>query len=380
MPSTRWWRHRIPELVELGRTASPVYVYDLDTVRERVAALASMKHVARALYAVKANPHPAILNCVAEAGLDFECVSPGEIARVMDVVGQGAARRIVFTPNFAPKSEYAAALEAGVHVTIDALHPLCEWGDLLRGHEVSLRVDPGWGRGHHASVVTGGAASKFGIHVDELDEARALVEASGVRVVGLHMHSGSDIKDPGHWRDVAALLEDARTAFPSARSLNVGGGLGVPTREGDPAIDLSQIDTDLGPIAAANEDAELWLEPGRWVVAEAGVLLARVTQLKQKEGVRWIGTDVGMNSLLRPALYDAHHDIVNLDRLAEPQAGPAHVVGPICESGDRLGVERDLPVAQEGDVLLIDVVGAYGRVMASEYNLRAPAGEVVLAD
>lgn len=355
-----------------------MYVYDLSEVRRRVEALASMQHVSRALYAVKANPHPLVLRCVAEAGLDFECVSPGEISRVLQVVGPEAPNRIVFTPNFAPRSEYAAAFEAGVHVTIDALHPLREWSDLLREREVSLRVDPGWGRGHHESVITGGAASKFGIHVDELEEARSLADAAGARVVGLHMHSGSDIKDPGHWSDVARVLQDVRPIFPEARSLNVGGGLGVPTRDGDEAIDLSRIDADLAPIAAANPDAELWLEPGRWVVAEAGVLLTCVTQLKEKQGIRWIGVDVGMNSLLRPALYGAHHDIFNLDRLSDAPAGPAQVVGPICEAGDRLGIERDLPESHEGDVLLIDVVGAYGRVMASEYNLRAPASEVVL--
>ncbi|HEV2321379.1 MAG TPA: bifunctional aspartate kinase/diaminopimelate decarboxylase, partial [Gammaproteobacteria bacterium] len=145
-----------------------------------------------------------------------------------------------------------------------------------------------------------------------------------------------------------------------------------------PGLDLKRLDAGLFKVRRAYPDIQLWLEPGRYLVARAGVLLARVTQLKGKSGLRYLGVDAGMNSLLRPALYGAHHEIVNLTRFDEPAKARYTVVGPICESGDVLGVERLLPESREGDVLLIVDVGAYGHAMGSRYNLREPAVETLL--
>jgi diaminopimelate decarboxylase/aspartate kinase len=162
------------------------------------------------------------------------------------------------------------------------------------------------------------------------------------------------------------------------RVLNLGGGLGVPERPGRAALDLAALDAALGGFRVAHPQFELWLEPGRYLVAAAGVLLARVTQLKGKGELRYVGVATGMNSLIRPALYGAWHEIVNLTRLAETPAQLYTVVGPICESGDVLGHDRLLPTCREGDVLLIATAGAYGAAMASHYNLREPAPQLVL--
>ncbi|MDX1380990.1 MAG: bifunctional aspartate kinase/diaminopimelate decarboxylase, partial [Xanthomonadales bacterium] len=227
-------------------------------------------------------------------------------------------------------------------------------------------------------VRTAGARSKFGIAASELEEAATLVEACGARVVGLHAHTGSGILAPGNWEEVARALDAARQWFPSVRILDLGGGLGIPEKAGQPALDMHALDDSLAGVRERTPGCELWLEPGRYVVAQAGVLLATVTQVKGKGAVRYVGVATGMNSLIRPALYGAYHEIVNLTRIGEPATEIVNVVGPICESGDKLGNDRLLPPTREGDVLLIANAGAYGRVMSSQYNRRDPAGEFVL--
>ncbi|HEY9420329.1 MAG TPA: bifunctional aspartate kinase/diaminopimelate decarboxylase, partial [Thermoanaerobaculia bacterium] len=196
---------------------------------------------------------------------------------------------------------------------------------------------------------------------------------------GLHSHAGSGIRTPEAWSEVALFLAEAAERFPDVRVLDLGGGLGVPERQGQSALDLEVLGGLLGRFKAAHPRFELWLEPGRFLVAQAGVLLARVTQVKRKGEVIYVGLETGINSLIRPPLYGAYHPIVNLTRLDEPAAWTAHVVGPICETGDILGRSRRLPPTSEGDVLLIANAGAYGRVMSSSYNLREPAGEVTLS-
>ena len=265
-----------------------------------------------------------------------------------------------------------------MRVTVDNLWPLARWPETFRGRELFLRLDPGQGRGHHRHVRTAGAHSKFGIPLVEAAEAAARVRELGGRVVGLHAHAGSGILDPETWRDVAGRLLEAAEGFPDVEVLDLGGGLGVGELPHDLPLDLTQLDALLGEIRSAFPRYRLWLEPGRFLVARAGVLLARVTQLKGKGASRYVGVDTGMNSLIRPALYGAWHEIVNLTRLGEPATQVADVVGPICESGDVLGADRPLPDCDEGDVLLVATAGAYGRSMSSSYNLRPPAAEHLL--
>lgn len=369
-----WWRRRREELLHLARDGAR-YVYDLASVRERAAALRALKAPDRWFYALKANSHPAVLAVMAEAGLGLECVSLPELELAAGLVGP---ERLLFTPNFAPRDEYTAAFALGARVTLDNLHPLQQWGETFRGREVMLRVDLGSGRGHHDKVRTGGAGSKFGLSLDQLDEFRRLARELDLAVVGLHAHLGSGILDSGHWREVYAQLAALAQGFNRVEAINIGGGLGVPSQPLDTPLDLAALDAQLAEIKAAYPQFELWLEPGRYLVADAGVLLARVTQLKRKGDYRYVGVDTGMNSLIRPALYDAWHEIVNLSRCDEPADTLYQVVGPICESGDVLGSNRRLPECADGDVLLIAQAGAYGAAMASHYNLRAPAEEVAL--
>lgn len=371
-----WWEAARAELLELAQ-ATPRYAYHLPTIRARAAMLHALPSLDRVYFAVKANPHPAILRAIAEAGLGFECVSPGELAAVAEPAGAHASP-VLFTPNFAPRGDYAGALQRGVLVTLDSLHPLQHWPGLFAGREIMLRVDLGRGLGHHDKVRTGGTTSKFGLPLDQLDGFLELARAHDVRVVGLHAHLGSGILEASHWPLVCGQLASLAERIGSVRCLNLGGGLGVPSHPGEAELDVMAIDAALAEVRRAYPQYELWLEPGRWLVADAGVLLARVTQTKRKGALAYLGCDAGMHALIRPALYDARHEIVNLSRLGAPADTLYQVVGPICESGDILGSDRHLPASEEGDVLLIAQVGAYGESMASHYNLRPLAESAVI--
>ena len=378
-----WWRTERSRLLELAREYSPRYVYSLAKVRAQARALRGTRldaapAVDRWFYAIKANPHPAILRALDEEGFDFECVSWGEVEAVRAAIPGIDPARILFTPNFAPREEYAAALALGAMVTVDGLHPLEHWGELFAGRDIVLRVDLGSGHGHHAKVRTGGEGAKFGLALDRLDAFRSLAREHGTRIVALHAHLGSGILDPSHWRGVHAQLASLAESFDGVVALDVGGGLGVPSRGDEAPLDPAALFAGLAEVRAAYPQFAVWMEPGRFLVAEAGVLLARVTQVRGKGRTHYVGVDAGMNSLLRPALYDAWHRIVNLTRLDEPASTMVQVVGPICETGDVLGANRRLPECREGDVILIAQAGAYGAVMASRYNLREPAEEVVL--
>ena len=371
-----WWIRRRDALLDVE--ATPTYAYDGAEVEAAASRLGALDAVDRVLYAMKANDHAELLRRIRGAGLGFECVSPGEIEHAFAACPDLSAAEVLYTPNFATETDYAGALERGVHVTVDNLQPLERWPATFAGRDLLLRLDPGRGRGHHQKVRTAGRQSKFGIAPEQLDAVARAVDACGARVVGLHAHVGSGIRDADAWTDVALFLAESTHRFPHVRVLDIGGGLGVREKPGQSPLDLSDLDLALGRVKAAWPDYALWMEPGRYLVAEAGVLLTRVVQVKDKGGRTYVGVDAGMNTLVRPALYGAWHAIVNLTRLGEPPAITADVVGPICETGDVLGHDRRLPATEPGDLMLIDTAGAYGRVMSSTYNRRPPPLEWVL--
>ena len=376
--ATPWWEQRRQELLDLMASRSAAYAYDSATLDKAAGALSSLASVDRIFYAIKANPHPGVLRVLRAAGLGMECVSPGELRRVFELFPDIDRNEVLFTPNFGERNEYAEAFSAGVRVTVDSLYPLQFWPEVFEGRDIFVRMDLGEGSGHHQHVHTAGVRSKFGIGLEDLEALRKSCAAGNVRVVGLHVHGGSGIRDPLHWQRVAKGLIEVAGGLPDVRVLDLGGGLGVPEKEGDAPLDLAALDRSLTEIRAALPGCQLWLEPGRYLVSEAGVLLAKVTQTKTKSGARFVGIATGMNSLIRPALYGAYHRIVNLSRLEGPPAGLVTVVGPICETGDRLGRDRLLPETREGDVMLIANAGAYGYAMSSRYNLREPAEEIML--
>ena len=317
-----------------------------------------------------ARPRPRLELRVRVAGRDR--ARAGKVLR-RSTAGEFSSRR-----TSRREREYEQALEQGVWVTLDNLFPLRHWAKAFKNRELFVRIDTGQGRGHHEHVRTAGAHSKFGVPLFEIDELVDLAKKAGARIVGLHAHTGSGVLTPDAWLDTGRQLLLLLERLPDVRHVDVGGGLGVPEKAGQAGLDLRALDGALKEIKQGLGGRALWLEPGRYVVAQAGVLLARVTQTKGKGDVQYVGVGTGMNSLIRPALYGAYHDIVNLTRLGKPATELVTIVGPICETGDRLGSDRLLPPAKENDVLLVANAGAYGYAMSSRYNLREPAVEVMI--
>ena len=376
-----WWHARREELLALAETGTPRYVYAEGVLRAQARRLRRTGVLDRVLYAVKANAHPGVLRAFREEGLGFECVSPAEVERVLALFPEMGTAEVLFTPNFVPRGEMEWALSRRVRVTVDSLYPFRAWPGTFRGREVFVRLDPGQGRGHHAHVRTAGAHSKFGVDLGDLAQLAEAVRGAGARVTGLHAHVGSGVDEPETWAETAETLAAASAYFPEARVLDLGGGL--PAASGGSAsgargFDLGRAADRLRGVRRRHPGFALWAEPGRFLVAEAGVLLCRVTQTKEKAGVRYVGLDSGMNTFVRPAMYGAAHPIANLSRLGSPEAGPHEVVGMICESGDAFGHGVPLPETREGDVVAIGTAGAYGAAMASRYNLREPAEETLL--
>jgi diaminopimelate decarboxylase/aspartate kinase len=352
-----WWMRKRDELLRVADDHLNAYVYDRDSVEQAAKSLLDLKSINRVLYAVKANFNAELLRIMGAAGIDFECVSPGEVEWLEEIFPDLDLARILFTPNFAPRHEYEWGLRKGLQVTLDNLYPLQAWPELFSGQKLFIRVDPGQGRGHHEHVKTAGVHSKFGVPRFEVDELIRLVDAAGADVVGIHAHSGSGILDPENWRSVAVELVQIAERFPSVKAIDLGGGLGVPEKPGDKSFDLDRLDEMLAEIREAYPQYELWLEPGRFLVASAGVLLTQVTQTKGKGDMQYIGVGTGMNSLIRPALYGSYHEIVNLSRA---DTAPSETVTIV------------------GDVLLVANAGAYGHVMSSHYNRREVAREIVI--
>jgi len=373
-----WWMQKRAQLLKLAHNQASAYVYDRDSVSRAARELLGLSSVDRVLYAVKANFNADLLRVLADEGVDFECVSPGEVEWIEQVIPDIDLNRILFTPNFAPRDEYEWAISKGLQLTLDNLYPLEAWPEIFSKTRLFIRIDPGQGRGHHENVKTAGVHSKFGIPLFEVGELKRLIDAAGADVIGIHAHSGSGIQDPDNWRSVAVELVQVAQEFPSVESIDLGGGLGVPDKPGDRPFDLEKLDRTLNDIRASYPQYRFWLEPGRYLVAQAGVLISRVTQVKGKGDMRYIGIGTGMNSLVRPALYGSYHEIVNLTKAGEAPTDTVTVVGPICETGDRLGSDRLLPYSEENDVILIANAGAYGYVMSSQYNRREVATELVI--
>jgi len=366
-----WWRGEREHLLRLAQAGTPRYVYHLPTVRERARSLKAIAAIDQRYYAIKANSHPAILETLVQEGFGLECVSHGELRRVFDTLPELSPRRVLFTPSFAPKAEYEAAFALGVTVTLDNVEALRHWPEVFRNRHIWVRIDLGHGDGHHEKVNTGGKQSKFGLSASRVDEFVDAARALGITITGLHAHLGSGVEASGHWRLMFDELAGFARRIGTVETIDIGGGLPIPYSAEDEPFDLERWAAGLAEVRAVHPAFRLAIEPGRFMVAESGVLLAAATQVIEKDGIHRVGLDAGMNALIRPALYDAWHDIENLSRLDDEALGAFDVVGPICESSDVFGKRRQLPVATApGDVMLIADAGAYGYSMSSTYNQR----------
>ncbi len=368
------------------REGTPLHAYSANAIRGRIgeleAALAGLD--ATICYAVKANPNHAILQLMAAAGLGADVVSAGEMWRSLRA-GIPAAR-IVFSGVGKSAHEIAEALAAGIaRFNVESADEL-QLLQLLAAEldvvaHAAVRINPDVDAPTHAKIATGKSENKFGVDIDEARRWFAAREQlTHVRLDGLHVHIGSQILALEPFRlalqRVAAFWRELRDAGHAIASIDVGGGLGVRYREGERAVAAADY-AAVVRAALAGFDGRLLLEPGRWLVAEAGVLLTRVLRVKEGAGRRFLVLDAAMNDLLRPSLYDAWHEIVPLVEGGRRMTR-YDIVGPVCETGDTFARDRPLPECEAGDLVLIRTTGAYGASMASTYNSRPLAAEVLL--
>ena len=372
-----------------AREGTPLYVYSAPAIRSRIRALrgALAGLDAGIRYAVKANGNLAVLRLLAAEGAGADIVSGGELMRALRA--GIAPEAIVFSGVGKTDAELDAALAVGIgrfnvesRAELDALQRLAA----VRGTVAvaAVRINPDVDARTHAKISTGKAENKFGV---PMDEARAWFEAAAerpnVRLDGLHMHIGSQLLslDPVReaLRRMAAFWRALEAAGHGIASIDVGGGLGVRYRDGEVAPDANEY-ADAIREALVGFTGHILVEPGRWLVAEAGLLLTRVVLEKQGRERRFLMLDAGMNDLLRPSLYDAWHDIVRVGETAGRDRVAYDVVGPVCETGDTFARQREMPRCAAGDLVAILGAGAYGASMASTYNARPLAAEVLVED
>lgn len=373
---------------------TPLWVYNATIIKERIAQLNAFDTIR---FAQKACSNTHILRLMREHGVKVDAVSRGEILRALAAgftAEGGTHSGIVFTADLFDTSTLSCVLEHHVPVNAGSIDMLHQLGAQSPGHPVWLRINPGFGHGHSNKTNTGGEHSKHGIWHANLPKALAAVNQYGLKLVGMHMHIGSGV-DYGHLSQVCdAMVDLVRTVHASGHRLeaiSAGGGLSIPYREGDPTINTAHYH---GLWQTAREQAQsivgyplgLEIEPGRFLVAESGALIAEVRATKDVGNNHFVLIDAGFNELMRPSMYGSHHAMSVLRRDGSQSASrPCVVAGPLCESGDvftqgdgGVVLPRDLPSAQVGDLLVIHDTGAYGASMSSNYNTRPLIAEVLV--
>jgi diaminopimelate decarboxylase len=357
---------------------TPLYVTDLERVRANAERLQAAFPDAHVSYAVKAHTGRAVLETVREAGLAAECAAAGEVERALAAGFSGDDVR--YTAVNPPAVDLDHVVERwrdqpGLTVVAGARDTVERLRDRGFDGRLAIRVNPGVGAGHHEKVRTG-ANAKFGVPYDRAADLVADAR-EGFDVVGIHAHAGSGISgdDLSAHRELVRRMGDLAREVGPLEFVDVGGGFGVPYREDEPPLDLDAV-AGATRAALGDVDADLAVEPGRYVVADAGVLLTRVNTVKPAGGETVVGVDAGMTTLLRPAMYDAYHAIRNLD--SDDEGTPVTVTGPICESADVFCEGRPLAAPAREDLLAVGNAGAYGYEMASTYNSRPRPAEVAL--
>lgn len=374
-------------LRDLARTyGTPLFVYDTASVGRRYDDLRGFDVVR---YAQKANANLALLRHLRALGAKVDAVSAGEVRRAL--AAGFDEHEIHFTADIFDRAISSFLGSHDLHVNLGSADMIEQYAAIRPGRGVTLRINPGFGHGHDLKVNTGGPHSKHGIWHDQLPDVVARAEAAGLRITGIHMHIGSG-SDFQHLSQVRHALETAAlTAGRHLDTISTGGGLPIPYRPGDRDFDVSRYTADWLETRdlltqALGRDIALEVEPGRYLAAECGVLLAEVRATKRNGEIPYVLVDAGFDNLVRPAMYGAYHHISILGRDQEPTA-PRAVAGPLCESADLFTQDkggivalRELPNAEVGDLLCIHDVGAYASSMASNYNTRLLAAEVLVHD
>jgi diaminopimelate decarboxylase len=361
----------------------PLYVYDTTVIEAQYKRLMNAfgKTNLRLFYACKALTNIQILGYIRELGAGLDAVSINEIK--LGLKAGYSPVDIMFTPSCVSLEEIAEAVALGIRINIDNISILEQFAQRFPDKPVGIRINPHIMAGGHQKMSVGHIDSKFGISIHQLPHVLRIVEATGIKVAGLHMHTGSDILNVGVFLAGAEILFNAARSFPDLEFLDFGSGFKVPYKEGDIETDVESLGHDFSEMFLSfckdyGRDLQLIFEPGKFLVSAAGFFFVRTNVVKPTISSVFVGVDSGMNHLIRPMFYDSYHQIVNVTNTDE-KPRIYNVVGYICET-DTFGVNRIIPEVIEGDILCFFNAGAYGYEMASNFNSRLRPAEVMIKD
>jgi len=373
----------------VAKYGTPVYVYNERILRHRIGKVAKAvkNYPYRANFSMKANSNLEILKIALEEGINCDAMSIGEV-KLLEYAGF-PADRIFFVPNNVSDDELKYAIDHKITVSLDSLSQLDRFGMLNPGGSCAVRINPGVGAGHSDSVVTAGKNTKFAVEEKDIEEIKKIAAKHDLKIIGLNQHIGSLFMEPKPYIDAARNFLRIARQFKGLRFVDFGGGFGIPYHKlsGEKEFDMDLLTEELEKVIADFDkeyDGDILYksEPGRYVVADSAVILGRVYAVKESYEKRYAGTDIGQNVLVRPTLYGSWHDVEVLrgGKPVLPSAGTqvVSVTGNICESGDIIAKERELPVINEGDLICVLDAGAYGYSMCSPYNSRPRPAEVMI--
>lgn len=360
---------------------TPLYIYRKDIIaRQYKNLILNIKYPNKKIYfACKANTNLEILKFLNKLGSRIETVSPGEIEKALKAGFK--PEDISFTCSNISREELIRVAKKKVRVHLDSLNQLTWWGEEKLDRNVSLRINSGFGAGHHRHVITGGATSKFGIYYSDINQAVKIARKFKLKICGLQQHIGSNILDEETFLKGVRSISSLAESFPDLMWLDIGGGLGIPYRPNEKPFNVRKFGNSLTKIFEdlskhLQKDIEVSVEPGRYLVAEAGGMVVEVTDIKKTPENLFVGVNSGFNHLIRHAMYGSYNHVYNLSQ-PSAQNKKVLVVGNICESGDVLA-EQSIPVPKIGDLLIFCDTGAYGYVMASDYNSRPKPLEIII--
>ncbi len=372
---------------------TPLYVISERRIRDNYqrlkSALIQNYEKLRIFYAMKANSNLEVLKVLESEGAYIDAVSPGEVFAAL--TGGFTPERILFTGTSVRNDELRFLSDSNIKINVDSQSQLERLLKIFIPDALSVRINPEVGAGHHDHCITAGKQSKFGIWEQDAAVIYETAKKAGVKSFGIHMHIGSGILEPEPYlAALEKLLYIAKLVHEQVAVnfdfIDVGGGLGIPYRTEEKPLDIEAFSGKILTLFKEKirqyglGEPFLYVEPGRYLVADACILLTTVNTLKTTPFKKFIGVDAGFNTLIRPAMYGSFHDIVLANKLAYPEECKYDIAGPICESGDLLAKDRLLPSVQEGDLLAVLNAGAYGFSMSSQYNLRPRAAEVLVKE
>ncbi len=371
----------------IQKYGSPLYVYSEKIFRERCSEIKSLSSYEKfgVHYSAKANTNLHMLEIARGEGLTVDAMSPGEI--FLELKAGFSPEEILFIPNNVSDEEFLYAIEKDILVSVDSISQLSRYGKLNKGGRVAVRMNPGVGAGHHEKVITAGKNTKFGVDPTLIDQLKDTLKEYNLHLTGLNQHVGSLFMDDKAYLEAASFLLSFAEFFPEVEFVDFGGGFGIPYHKerGEERLDLKilgeHLDTLIGDwVSRTGRKIKVKVEPGRYLSAECGIILGQVHAIKTNGGRTYAGTDIGFNVLVRPAMYDSHHDIEIYSRKprSTDELNEVTLVGNICETGDVLAKGRLLPSIEEGDILGVLDAGAYGMAMASNYNCRLRPAEVLI--